>query len=317
MADGKNSVHLDENLNSAQLDFESKRKNPELTRCSIVDFSFKRKIGKGNFGEVYLVEHWGTRKEYALKRMLREKEMKKSSEGQILASIQCPFIVNLFFHWEDKDHDFLLMEYLPGGELLLLLNKMGKMTEEQAKFYIAQIVLALEHLHSLNIIFRDLKPENILLDGRGFIKMVDFGFAKEARPDRKCLTFCGTPEYLAPEVFLGRGYTSAVDCWALAVLTWELVAGSLPWASSQKGDKWREIVVYEAILAGSPPFPEHFSKRLVKFLTALLERDPERRLSAGEARQESWLEGILFLFGGNSLEQIVDNGPPSSQYACL
>ena len=76
-------------------------------------------------------------------------------------------------------------------------------------------------------------------------------------------------------------------------------------------------MVYEAILAGSPPFPEHFSKRLVKFLTALLERDPERRLSAGEARQESWLEGILFLFGGNSLEQIVDNGPPSSQYACL
>ena len=83
--------------------------------------------------------------------------------------------------------------------------------------------------------------------------MVDFGFAKEARPDRKCLTFCGTPEYLAPEVFLGRGYTSAVDCWALAVLTWEQVAGSLPWASSQKGDKlgrsWsmREIVVYDTL----------------------------------------------------------------------
>ena len=289
---GQNSVHLDKNGNLAWSDFESKQKNLE-TSCSIIDFSFKKKIGKGSFGEVFLVEHWVTRKKYALKRMPREKETTKlqSSEYQLVTGIQCPFVVKLFNHWEDKDHVFLLMEYLPGGELFLLLNKMGKMTEEQAKFYIAQIVLALEHLHSLNIIYRDLKPENILLDSRGYLKMIDFGFAKQTEPDGKCLTLCGTPEYLAPEVFLGRGYTFAVDCWALGVLTWELVAGSPPWAT-EKRDKRRQIEVYEAILAGLPPFPDHFSERLKKFLNALLERKPERRLGAGATKKEGWLEGI-------------------------
>ena len=94
------------------------------------------------------------------------------------------------------------MEYLPGGELFVLLNKMGRMAEEQARFFVAQIVLALEHLHSMGIIYRDLKPENILLDNRGYLKMIDFGFAKKTEPDVKCVTLCGTPEYLAPEVFL-------------------------------------------------------------------------------------------------------------------
>ena len=298
MTDDKNSVHLDENLNPARLDFESKRKNPGVMRCNIVDFSFKRKIGKGSYGEVYLVEHCGTRKKYALKKMPMEKEgseAKKlqSSEWQLLAAIKCPFVVNLIDHWEEQDHVFLLMEYLSGGELFLLLNKVGKMTEEQAKFYIAQIVLALEHLHSLNIIFRDLKPENILLDSSGYLKLIDFGFAKQTKPDRKCLTLAGTPEYLAPEVFLGRGYTSAVDCWALGVLTWELVSGSPPWATGKR-DKQRQIEVYEAILAGLPPFPEHFSQRLEKFLKALLERKPEGRLGAGAAKKEDWLEGTLW-----------------------
>ena len=293
MTDSKDSVYLDENLNHAKLGPEPRQKKPEETRCSIVDFSFKREIGKGSFGEVFLVEHRGTRKKYALKRMPREKETKKlqSSEYQLVVGIQCPFVVKLFDQWEDKDHVFLLMEYLPGGELFLLLNKMRKMTEEQAKFYIAQIILALEHLHSLNIIYRDLKPENTLLDSRGYLKMIDFGFAKQIEPDGRCLTLCGTPEYLAPEVFLGRGYTFAVDCWALGVLTWELVAGSPPWAT-EKRDKWRQIEVYESILAGLPPFPDHFSKSLKKVLIALLQNKPDRRLGAGVAKKEAWLEGI-------------------------
>ena len=295
--DGKKSVYLDENLNHADLGPELRRKTPEVKICRIKDFSVWENIGKGSFGEVFLVEHSATRKKYALKQMPREKEgsenkLLQNSEWQLLAAIQCPFVVQLFDHWEEKGCVFLLMEYLPGGELFALLNKVGKMTEEQAKFYIAQIVLALEHLHSLDIIFRDLKPENILLDSRGYLKMIDFGFAKQIEPSRKCFTLCGTPEYLAPEVFLGRGYTSAVDCWALGVLAWELVAGAPPW-STGKRDKWRQIVVYEAILAGLPPFPGHFSERLKKFLKALLERKHERRLSAGGAKNEAaWLEGV-------------------------
>ena len=212
-----------------------RRNDPETTKCKIKELSVLGKIGKGSFGEVFLVEHQATREQYALKQMTREKEGSETkklqdSEWHLMSAIQCPFVVKLFDHWEDEDKVFLLMEYLPGGDLFVLLNKMGRMSEEQAKFYIAQIVLALEHLHNLDIIYRDLKPENILLDSSGYIKIIDFGFAKQTETGKRCVTLCGTPEYLAPEVFLGRGYTSAVDFWALGILTWELVAGTAPWS---------------------------------------------------------------------------------------
>ena len=138
-----------------------------------------------------------------------------------------------------------------------------------------------------------MKPENIIYNpNTGVAKIIDFGFAKQTEPGRKCFTLCGTPEYLAPEVFLGRGYNSAADCWALGVLAWELVAGAPPW-STGKRDKWRQIVVYEAILVGLPPFPGHFSETLMEFLKALLERKPERRLGArGVKKEAAWLEGV-------------------------
>ena len=204
MTFGEKTAHLDENLNPVKLGIESRWEKPEVTRYGIKDFDVRRKIGKGSFGEVFLVQHRGTREQFALKQMKQEEEEAKmqSSEWELLAVIQCPFVVELFHHWEENGRVFLLMEYLPGGELFVLLNKMGKMAEEQARFFVAQIVLALEHLHSMGIIYRDLKPENILLDNRGYLKMIDFGFAKKTQPDVKCVTLCGTPEYLAPEVFL-------------------------------------------------------------------------------------------------------------------
>ena len=298
MALGSNDLCKDENSNPVNMGRILRRNDPERTKCKIKELSVLGKIGKGSFGEVFLVEHQATREQYALKQMTREKEGSETkklqdSEWRLMSAIQCPFVVKLFDHWEDEDKVFLLMEYLPGGDLFVLLNKMGRMSEEQAKFYIAQIVLALEHLHNLDIIYRDLKPENILLDSSGYIKIIDFGFAKQTEPGRRCVTLCGTPEYLAPEVFLGRGYTSAVDYWALGILTWELVAGTAPW-STRRRDKWRQIVVYEAILAGLPAFPEHFSEELNKFLTALLQKKPEERLGARGAKKEEWLADTLW-----------------------
>ena len=311
MALGSNDLCKDENSNPVNMGRILRRSDPETTKCKIKELSVLGKIGKGSFGEVFLVEHQATREQYALKQMTREKEGSETkklqdSEWHLMSAIQCPFVVKLFDHWEDEDKVFLLMEYLPGGDLFVLLNKMGRMSEEQAKFYIAQIVLALEHLHNLDIIYRDLKPENILLDSSGYIKIIDFGFAKQTEPGRRCVTLCGTPEYLAPEVFLGRGYTSAVDFWALGILTWELVAGTAPWSTSRR-DKWRQIVVYEAILAGLPAFPEHFSEELNKFLTALLQKKPEERLGARGAKKEEWLADTLWeQLWSTSLE------PPSS-----
>ena len=182
MTFGKKTAHLDENLNPVKLGIESRWEKPEVTRCGIKDFDVRRKIGKGSFGEVFLVQHRGTREQFALKQMKQEEEESKmqSSEWELLAVIQCPFVVELFHHWEENGRVFLLMEYLPGGELFVLLNKMGKMAEEQARFFVAQIVLALEHLHSMGIIYRDLKPENILLDANGHVKLTDFGLCKES-----------------------------------------------------------------------------------------------------------------------------------------
>ena len=311
MANGSNDLCKDENSNPVIMGRILRRNNPETTKRKIKELSVLGKIGKGSFGEVFLVEHQATREQYALKQMTREKEGSETkklqdSEWHLMSAIQCPFVVKLFDHWEDEDKVFLLMEYLPGGDLFVLLNKMGRMSEEQTKFYIAQIVLALEHLHNLDIIYRDLKPENILLDSSGYIKIIDFGFAKQTEPGKRCVTLCGTPEYLAPEVFLGRGYTSAVDFWALGILTWELVAGTAPW-STMRRDKWRQIVVYEAILGGLPAFPEHFSEELNKFLTALLQKKPEERLGAWGAKKEEWLADTLWeQLWSTSLE------PPSS-----
>ena len=228
------------------------------------------------------------------------------SEKKLLARVSHPMVTSLTWWTRDSHHLYLLCPYVPGGELFSYLRCYTRFPMDTATFYLAEVTAALSYLHSLDIIYRDLKPENILLDSSGYIKIIDFGFAKQTEPGRRCVTLCGTPEYLAPEVFLGRGYTSAVDFWALGILTWELVAGTAPW-STMRRDKWRQIVVYEAILAGLPAFPEHFSEELNKFLTALLQKKPEERLGARCAKKEEWLADTLWeQLWSTSLE------PPSS-----
>ena len=168
------------------------------------------------------------------------------------------------------------------------------MEESEAKFYVSQVVLALEYIHNLDIIYRDLKLENLLIDSRGFIKLIDFGFAKRVDSSTKSWTLCGTPDYLAPEVILAQGYTKAADWWAVGVLTWELVVGRTPW-TSVRGGKWRQIEIYEEILQGGFVCPTSFSCELVTFVTRLLERRPEVRLgSNGEVRDQSWLEDVAW-----------------------
>ena len=151
------------------------------------------------------------------------------SEKNILARINFPFIVNLYLGltrlctFQDNRYVFLLEEYVIGGEMFSHLRRARRFTNEMTRFYAAEITLALEYLHNLNIIYRDLKPENLLLDHNGHIKIADFGFAKIV-PDRTW-TLCGTPEYLAPEIIQSRGHGRAVDWWALGILIFEMLAG--------------------------------------------------------------------------------------------
>jgi serine/threonine protein kinase len=184
----------------------------------------------------------------------------------------------------------MLLEYAIGGELFTYLRRAGRFSLGTTKFYATQIVLALEYLHSLGIVYRDLKPENLLLDARGNIKIADFGFAKVI-PDNRTWTLCGTPEYLAPEIIVGRGHGRPVDWWALGVLIYEMAAGYPPYYDETP------FQIYEKILAGRLEFPEHFDEELQCLLTGLLIADPGRRLGcgaggAGEVKSHGWFTGV-------------------------
>ncbi|XP_067841800.1 putative serine/threonine-protein kinase PRKY isoform X3 [Heptranchias perlo] len=186
-------------------------------------------VGTGTFGRVLLVKDKKTREYCALKAMsipdvIRLKqEQHVHNEKSILTEIHHPFLIKLYWTHHDERFLYMLMEYVPGGELFSYLRNLGRFNNSTGLFYSAEIVCAIEYLHAKDIVYRDLKPENILLDREGHIKLTDFGFAKKL-VDRTW-TLCGTPEYLAPEVIQSKGHGRAVDWWALGVLMFEMLSG--------------------------------------------------------------------------------------------
>lgn len=195
------------------------------------DFDLDRTIGTGSFGRVMIAyirkDHT---QRFAMKMLKKENIVKMKqvehtlNEKKILSAIDFPFIVRLVYSFKDTSNLYMVLEYVTGGEMFTHLRKTGRYSEEHACFYASQIVLTFEYLHYLNIVYRDLKPENVLYDSSGYVKITDFGFAKIIKD--RTWTLCGTPEYLAPEIILSRGYNKAVDWWALGVLIYEM-AGKL------------------------------------------------------------------------------------------
>jgi len=169
------------------------------------------------------------------------------------------------------------LDYINGGELFFHLKKEGRFPEIRVKFYAAEIVCAMAHLHSLQVVYRDLKPENILIDMEGHICITDFGLSKEIKPEEGTHTFCGTPEYLAPEVLKGQGHGTAVDWWSLGTLIYEMLTGLPPFYSQNIN------IMYQKILNGELRFPSYVSPDAQSLLEGLLTRDVEKRLGSNSS----------------------------------
>uniref|UniRef100_A0A673JWN3 cAMP-dependent protein kinase n=1 Tax=Sinocyclocheilus rhinocerous TaxID=307959 RepID=A0A673JWN3_9TELE len=242
------SFFLKEFLAKAKEDFLRKWESPPQSTTGLDDFDRLKTLGTGSFGRVMLVKHKATDQFYAMK------VLDKQKVGCIM---------------QDNSNLYMVMEYVPGGEMFSHLRRIGRFSEPHARFYAAQIVLTFEYLHSLDLIYRDLKPENLLIDQHGYIQVTDFGFAKRVKG--RTWTLCGTPEYLAPEIILSKGYNKAVDWWALGVLIYEMAAGYPPFFADQP------IQIYEKIVSGKVRFPSHFSSDLKDLLRNLLQVDLTKR----------------------------------------
>lgn len=244
------------------------------------DFDLLKMLGKGAFGEVILAQYKETGKFYAIK-ILKKKaivEMDQlehtKTEQKILSHVNHPFLVGLDFAFQTDSRLYFVMEFMKGGELFTHLRNQKRLTEKQAKFYAACITLGLGHLHNSNFIYRDLKLENLLLDEDGYAKLTDFGLAKFLTNDKKALTFCGTPEYLSPEVILGKGHNRLTDWWSLGILIYEMIFGIPPFYSQKQDEMFKKIIrenfVFKNGVAASDECKDIITKLLDKNQTTRL-----------------------------------------------
>ncbi|GFQ87486.1 hypothetical protein TNCT_713081 [Trichonephila clavata] len=273
-----------------------------LLKLKLQDLRVVTTLGVGGFGRVELVQvATDPTKSFALKIMKKaqivetRQQQHIMSEKNIMEEVDSDFIVKLYRTFKDKKYLYMLMECCLGGELWTILRDRGNFDDNTTRFYTACVVEAFAYLHARNIIYRDLKPENMILDTQGYVKLVDFGFAKKLQNGRKTWTFCGTPEYVAPEIILNRGHDISADYWSLGVLMFELLTGTPPFTGP---DPMR---TYNIILKGidAIEFPRIISRNAMALIKKLCRDNPAERIGyqkggIQELQKHKWFDGFYY-----------------------
>jgi len=285
-------------LHKSKEEFDKKYAKMGGPVSSLPQWERIRTLGTGAFGRVILVKSKNNGEYAAIKIMEKAKVVKLQqvehtlSEKRILGAVDFPNIIYMIAHFKDNSNLYLVLQFVNGGEMFSYLRRVARLSEEESRFHAAQVVLALEYLQKMDVAFRDLKPENMLICSNGFIKLTDFGFAKRVRG--RMWTLCGTPEYIAPEILLSKGYNKSIDWWALGVLIYEMTAGHPPFFSEST------IKTYEKIVIGDVKFPAHFTSELKDLVRSFLQVNLSKRLGnlrggALEIRSHKWFQGINWL----------------------
>jgi serum/glucocorticoid-regulated kinase 2 len=273
-------------------------KDKTKSEVDVEDFIPLKVLGRGAFGKVMLVELKGTKEIFAMKSLRKEELIDKDqiehtkTEKRILETVNHPFLVGLQYVFQTNEKIFFVMEFMKGGELFQHLRNARRFTESRSKFYVACIAMALGHLHSLGIIYRDLKPENILMDELGFAYLTDFGMAKELKQGEVAMSFCGTPEYLAPEIITGEGHGKEADWWSLGILAYETMYGIPPFYNQN------QMIMYDLIREGNLKFPlvPEVSEEGKDFIKLLLNQNAKKRIGAkgdfDEIKTHAWFKDI-------------------------
>ena len=269
------------------------------TGLGIKEFRLDKVIGRGGFGKVWKTFHKPTSRIFAMKEMKKLRIVKKNSvqsvinEKNLLTMLKHPFIVNMRYAFQDVPNLYLVMDYMPGGDLRFHLGKNKTFDEPQTKFIISCILMGLEYLHVNGILHRDIKPENLVFDNKGYLRITDFGIAHKQRKDNSNDT-SGTPGYMSPEVMLRKPHNIETDYFALGIIAFECMTGRRPYVGRSRKEIREQVLIRQVQLKKSD-VPDNWTLEAADFINKLIQRNPKERLGCNgpqEIKNHSWLANV-------------------------